>query len=215
MTNTFNVPSHEAQATSATTFASLPDDTDPDGGVFESLPYDKADDDGPEVWIGCLASRNRGDIFGHWIDADQAADELQSAIADMLAESPIEGADEWYLGDSSGFHGIAIEEFPSLVTLALLARNIVEHGEAFAAYAKRIDCHLPTEDDFLNCYIGDWPSPEAWAEEVIELTIFNDDTPDACRAYFDFGRWARDKERGGEFRFVEGTSGRWHVFALC
>ena len=49
----------------------------------------------PRIYVACLAAYNSGYLHGAWIDADQPADDIQSAVGEMLAASPIPRAEEW------------------------------------------------------------------------------------------------------------------------
>ena len=69
--------------------------------------------------------------------------------------------------------------------MAVVARGIAEHGNAFGHWAAILDSIDP--DDlaaFEDAYLGHWPTVEAYAEELVEgIGLFNeDDLPDAVRA---------------------------------
>jgi len=57
----------------------------------------------PEVWLGCLASRNAGRLHGRWVPLtpDTTEADVWEAIESVLASSPVSNAEEWYAGDYS------------------------------------------------------------------------------------------------------------------
>ena len=84
----------------------------------------------------------------------------------MLAASPVPGAEELSIHDHEDFTGYPLGEHESLTFVSRLARGIVEHGQAFAAYA---DCNRqgdPELERFSEAHEGTFPTREAWAEEV-------------------------------------------------
>ena len=85
--------------------------------------------DTPQIYVACLASYNNGILHGKWIDADQDASSIYDEIHEMLADSPIEGAEEFAIHDFQGFGGARIDEYDSINDVAELAAFIVKHGE--------------------------------------------------------------------------------------
>ena len=84
----------------------------------------------------------------------------------MLAASPVPGAEELSIHDHEDFTGYPLGEHESLTFVSRLARGIVEHGQAFAAYA---DCNRqgdPELERFCEAHEGTFPTREAWADEV-------------------------------------------------
>lgn len=122
----------------------------------------------PRIYVACLASYNNGILHGLWIDADQEVTELQTDIVAMLASSPIPGAEEWAIHDYEGFFDFQLNEYEDLAVVSRMAKGIVEHGEAFAAYVS----WAGTEDDalehFRDHYMGTYEDEEAWVQEVAD-----------------------------------------------
>ncbi|MDR0779720.1 MAG: antirestriction protein ArdA, partial [Pseudomonadales bacterium] len=57
----------------------------------------------PRIYVACLAAYNNGILHGAWLDAAQEPEALQNEVRDMLAASPIAGAEEWAIHDYEGF----------------------------------------------------------------------------------------------------------------
>lgn len=84
----------------------------------------------PRIYMASLSDYNAGRLHGAWVDADQDAEELDLAVARMLAASPEPGAEEWAIHDHEGFGPVDLSECESMETVALLARGIADHGLA-------------------------------------------------------------------------------------
>ena len=63
------------------------------------------------IYVACLAAYNSGALHGRWIDATQDAADIQSEVREMLAASPIAGAEEWAIHDYEGFEGAQVSEY--------------------------------------------------------------------------------------------------------
>ena len=59
----------------------------------------------PRIYVACLAAYNNGILHGCWVDADQSFEDIWQEIRDMLASSPIPGAEEHAIHDYDGFGG--------------------------------------------------------------------------------------------------------------
>jgi antirestriction protein len=141
--------------------------------------------------------------------------------ADEYGECPACGmpytiAEEWMICDSEGFSGIRIEPHEDIETVSALGKFIetldAERAEAFAAWYENDDHEIDSlEDDFNEAYCGTFGSLDEWAEEYAESTGMLDSMPDNLRFYFDFKRFARDCEIGGDIWTHEGELGL-HIF---
>jgi antirestriction protein len=87
----------------------------------------------PQVWAGCLAAYNDGDLHGEWMDATDV-DELRESIKNMLASSPVPNAEEWHFCDFEGFGEIPLGRYESLETICAYGALIDEHGDAAQAF---------------------------------------------------------------------------------
>lgn len=128
------------------------------------------------IYVACLASYNNGRLYGRWIDATNGADDIWAEIREMLAESPMPGAEEWAIHDFEGFRGIRLSEYESIERVAEMAAAIEEHGVAFAAYVNYVGGD-PDVSQFEESYRGSWESEEAFAEHEIEQTGWADVPP--------------------------------------
>ncbi|HAT8649762.1 TPA: antirestriction protein ArdA, partial [Legionella pneumophila] len=84
--------------------------------------------DTPQIYIACLAAYNNGILHGEWIDATQDVSTIYNEIHEMLANSPIEDAEEFAIHDFEGFGGTQIGEYDSINDVAELAFFIMKHG---------------------------------------------------------------------------------------
>ncbi|WP_052711010.1 antirestriction protein ArdA [Pseudofrankia sp. DC12] len=166
---------------------------------------DDANGDGPRVWIASLADYTSGVLHGRWVAADRNAEDLQAAVARVLATSPArrrgEEAEEWAVHDYDGFEEDVtrvLGEWPSLDDLSKVAKGIAEHGLAYGAwvaYVGRADDELV--DRFDEHYRGEWGSLTDYAEDSlqnIDFYRFLDDLPDDIRHYVtvDVEQYAED-----------------------
>lgn len=85
--------------------------------------------DTPQIYVACLAAYNNGILHGEWIDATQDVNTIYDEIHKMLANSPIEDAEEFAIHDFEGFGGAQIDEYDSINDVAELASFIMKQGE--------------------------------------------------------------------------------------
>lgn len=148
----------------------------------------------PRIWVGSLADYNNGQLYGAWIDAARAPDEIQADIQTMLAGSPWtartgEPAEEWGIFDFDNFGACRIDQHEDLGWVSRVAKGIAEHGLAFAAWADVMeDPELLA--GFEQAYIGDYDSLEAYVEELVDelgyTQILDEKLPEHIRRYVDF-----------------------------
>jgi antirestriction protein len=129
------------------------------------------------VYIACLAAYNAGRLHGAWIDleGDTDEDDLQEAIAWILATSPEPGAEEWAMHDSSGLPSyLSGTEWPDLGQLVAWADAFSAYADEDAREAYRLACEdqhqTLTEDDFRETYCGCYSSGTDYAQELAEET---------------------------------------------
>lgn len=143
-----------------------------------------SDANAPRIWVGCLAAYNAGKLYGWWIDADQEPEEILEDIEDMLAESPVDDAEEWLIFDSENFGSIKIDELQTLEDISQIAKLLSDSNNkaAIAAYIDwRKSLGNEIEDlsleDFQEKYVGHYDSPKDFAlksEEIDELYQFSE-----------------------------------------
>src|SRR5579863_1356558 len=88
----------------------------------------------PKIYVACLAAYNNGHLHGEWIEANQGAEAIHEQIREILAKSPIAGAEEWAIHDYEGFCGLRLSEYEDIASVAQMAAMIGEHGEAWAKF---------------------------------------------------------------------------------
>ena len=126
---------------------------------------------GPCIYVACLAAYNASVLHGAWIDADQPADDIHAAVRDMLAASPVPGAEEWAIHDYDGFGLLRLSEWESFERVSAIAQGIAQHGHAFAAWLSYDESRdLADIEAFEEAYRGEWDSLRAYAEDWAEST---------------------------------------------
>ena len=164
----------------------------------------------PRIYVACLASYNAGKLYGRWIDTNQDPDDIDQEIREMLVESPEPGAEEYAIHDYEDMPNLG--ESPLLDDVSDAAKLIAEHGALGKAL---IDHHCgrveSAKEDLEDNYCGAWSSVEEYAENYLEDTGAFQECGDLMRQYFDFERFARDLELGGDIWTIE-VDGRIHVF---
>ena len=143
----------------------------------------------PKIYVACLAAYNNGFLHGQWIDANQEAEAIHAEIQDMLAQSPIGGAEEWAIHDYEGFFGLRLSESEDITTVAEIAAMIKEHGAAWCAYADHVGPNYATKEGFEEAYSGEWDSEEDFAEDLARDTM---EIPKHLEFYIDYEKFARD-----------------------
>ena len=118
------------------------------------------------IYVACLAAYNNGILNGAWIDAEQNAEDINNAIRDMLAASPIKDAEEFAIHDYEGFEGIRLSEYSGIDEVAKYAAFIAEHG----ALGSKLFAHYgdleSAQDAMDNHYHGCFASVAEFAEEL-------------------------------------------------
>ena len=98
------------------------------------------------------------------LDATMPPEELDDAIQYMLSRSPSgDGAEEWFIEEYIGFHGLSLGDHPALETVHQVATGIQQHGEAFAEWVRYVGA--PQEDaikSFADHYRGHHDDMEAF-----------------------------------------------------
>ena len=161
-----------------------------------------------QIYIASLTDYNAGVLHGVWIDCLEGFDEAQEKIQAMLDSSPTAGktgieAEEWAIHDSD-FEGIKIDENSDLEDLCDLAEIMEDmdsdEEDAFAAFWNRSNYSTTREakSGFHNAYQGTYRDLAEWAEIYAEETGLLDSVPENLRYYFDFEKYSRDGEIGGD-----------------
>lgn len=128
------------------------------------------------------------------------------------AHDPAASSEEHAFHDYDGFGAAAPGEYASVSDVAQMGALIQEHdGLAIAL----LDGHASNADEartMLNDqYRGAWDSLEDYATEYLEDTGAFQGAPELLRNYFDYEKFARDLELGGDV-FTVRHEGKVHVF---
>ena len=175
----------------------------------------------PQVWIGCLAAYNSGELHGKWVEASNL-DELERARAEVIRSSPVwrrgECAEEHAVMDYDGFGDLAatLGEWPDFQILAAVAQGIEQHGAAFIAYIDTCEPTLNVDiaDGFEDAYRGEWDSERDYAEhEIGELGLAGvEQIPDSLLPYIDMEMVVREIFRHGSMSSRDNPAGGIYVF---
>ncbi|MBI3601470.1 MAG: antirestriction protein ArdA [Candidatus Omnitrophica bacterium] len=162
----------------------------------------------PRIYVACLAAYNNGHLHGVWIDANQDAQAIHDQIKDMLALSPVGGAEEWAIHDYEGFCGLKLAEYESMEIVAGVAAMLERHGEAWAKFAEYEGIEYATKEHFEEAYEGEWDSEEDFAENLASETM---EIPKHLEFYIDYEKLARDLFINDYFS-AEGEGRKVYVF---
>jgi antirestriction protein len=141
----------------------------------------------------------------------------------ILAASPTmaetgDPAEEWGIFDHDDFVGYKVQEYEGLEDVARIARGIRDHGPAFAAWAELHDGDQDLLDQFEEAYLGEYDSPEAWAESVmddldIQARLEQELHGDMARyVRIDTGAWVQDAWLAGDIAIVHKPGGGVWIF---
>jgi antirestriction protein len=194
-------------------------------GLPEAAEQERGPEAVPRIYVASLSDYNAGILHGTWLDAATEPDELWDGINEMLAASPTtarygDPAEEWAIHDYENFGPIALSEWERIEHVATLARGIVRHGNAFAAWW---DLDQRSDDDdiesqFENQYLGQYTYLSDYVDQYLDDIGFDVDdmpgVPESIQPYviIDTAAMARDLEAGGAISTVEADGGV-YVFA--
>jgi antirestriction protein len=195
-------PDHESTAPDGESTEAGHSTTAPDG---ESTEADK-----PRIYVACLAAYNRGVLHGRWLDAARDAEDLHADIREMLAASPIPGAEEFAIHDAEGFGDHRIDPHENIEDVAALAALIVDYGTVVAAYASHTGVEIAElAARFEDAYRGSYQSTADYAHDLLDEQLSA--LPENLRCYFDYVAYARDLDINGDIVVIEQGS-TLHVF---
>ncbi len=171
----------------------------------------------PAIYVASLADYNNGVLHGTWLDAARDPEVIHADIDAMLARSRDPGAEEWAIHDFEQFGSWKVHEHDSIERVSRIARNIAEHGYAYAAWVDVFDgeeASLDT-DSFSEAYLGHFDSVQDYVEHMADDLGYEQELaklPEYLQAYtrIDYAALARDLELSGEVAAVrDPTGGVW------
>ncbi|MGU2656202.1 antirestriction protein ArdA [Pseudomonas aeruginosa] len=161
------------------------------------------------IYVADLAAYNAGYLHGVWIDATQNIDDIQDQITAMLAESPVDDAEEYAIHDYEGFDGYHLSEYAGIHSahdIACFIADYPDFGGALLANLHDLDeARCMAEEHYVGCHA----SLADYAQELTEQTTT---MPQHLAYYIDYQSMARDMELGGDVFTLETAPGTVHVF---
>lgn len=165
--------------------------------------------DTPHIYVACLAAYNSGTLHGIWSDATQGSERVYKDISNMLAASPVDGAEEFAIHDYSGFGDARLDEYECIENVVRIAQFIEEHGDLGATLLGEYS--IEDAQTFLeDRYHGSYDCEVDFAISIFE-ECYSDAIPDNLVFYFDHEAFSRDLFINDYFS-VE-AQGRTHVFS--
>lgn len=162
--------------------------------------------DNAQVYVACLASYNAGKLHGRWIEVSSDPDEMAESVAEMLADSPEAGAEEYAIHDTEDCEGLDIGEFSSLAEIAARFEFIEDcHDPDLAVACLELSSDLDDARNYLDRCIGSADSFREWADEQADQMIEESGASEILTRYFDYDAWARDLEIEYTTGTVNGT----------
>ncbi|MCG3126036.1 MAG: hypothetical protein CHACPFDD_00864 [Phycisphaerae bacterium] len=172
--------------------------------------------DTPRIYVASLADYNAGRLHGRWISAAQPAEDIHTAIQEMLSESREPIAKDWAIHDYEHFGELRLCEFADIEKVAATARGIVEHGAVFTGLVSHFGGTQSIDEAtryMQEGYRGAFERLSDYAQELIE-DCYNESLsklPDFIRYHIDFEGIADDMQMNGDIFTVE-CDGQIHVF---
>lgn len=161
------------------------------------------------IYVADLAAYNAGCLHGVWIDATLDIEDIQGQVNEMLAESPVEDAEEYAIHDYEGFEGYSLGEYAGIESAHEIACFIEEYpdfgGVLLGYFSDLAEARKAAED----CYCGCYTSLADYAQELTEETTT---IPESLSCYIDYESMARDMEHSGDVFILETGHRAVHVF---
>ena len=174
---------------------------------------------GFEVWIGCLACYNAGNLRGQWYPASEAGEvtpnELHNGPGWRGVTEPAHPHEElWVMDTDNAPAGYNREMSPSEAQeVADRLAELGDGGPAYFAYADALGGDLPDVEEFRDAYEGTFETFRDYADELAdELTSVSKDADDLLSRYFDYAAFARDLLLGGDYFTEPAPEGGVYVF---
>lgn len=171
--------------------------------------------DGPRIYVACLASYNAGILHGEWITLDGSAD-IGEEIKTMLAASPVDDAEEYAVHDHESCGNLSeyagMDSLNNIAEAYRLTETNTIDWELFCEFCGHLGKDLnPSEiSAYEDCYAGSSIDLVSWCQDFLEETGQLESIPENLRFYFDYEAYARDVEINDVFTIDH--NGETHVF---
>ena len=166
-------------------------------------------EDKPQIYVACLSSYTNGILYGEWLDATCDVEDIQEQIKQLLAKSPMPGAEEFAIHDCMGFGSLHIEQHESIEEIHEKAHFILEHGELGAAVLAYHGGNLEYATNTLEEYVDEYESELDYATELFD-ELYLHDVPKHVQSYIDYEQFKRDIFIDSYFSLD--VKGKCHIF---
>ena len=161
------------------------------------------------IYVACLAAYNNGHLHGVRIDACGELDDIWEQIKTMLAQSPVEDAEEYAIHDYEGFGKYRLGEYEGIEAAHEIACFVAEYpsfgGELLNYYTDLDEAKKAAEESYNGCY-------SSLADYAQELTEETSEIPQHLALYIDYERMGHDMELSGDVFTIETAHDEVHVF---
>ena len=157
------------------------------------------------VCVQCLAAYNNGIHHYQWVDLEMINEEgdLAACVEWVLASSPVAGAEEYMISDTSGLPGFLQGQWPDLrkcEELGLTFQSVwLKHEQAYLTLCNYLG-EVVTEERFEEMFLGE-QSAEEYVQEYYEQ---NETIPEALSYHIDWEGLANDWKLNGDLIEVDG-----------
>ncbi len=167
-------------------------------------------EDQPQIFIVCLAAYANGILFGAWVDATQAVEDIQEQIKQLLAKSPVKGTGKFAIHDYMGFGSWRIDESEHIENIRQKAVFILEQGllaaELIAFYGENLE---QAKEALEKYYEGQYWDKLHYATCLFDK-LYLPNIPENIRNCIDYKQFQRNIFRG-EY-FCLDVKGSCHIF---
>lgn len=136
------------------------------------------------IYVACLASYNAGRLHGEWLHLDDYfyLEDLENAVQEMLANSPVPNAEEYAIHDYEHL------DAPSTLQEAWEQYELIEE---YGDLARALLSELSIEETAKIARDGSYYVFDDY-EEFGDLMLENEDIPSHLAYYIDTERYAQD-----------------------
>lgn len=183
----------------------------------QSINLDLLQESAPRLYVACLCAYNNGHLHGCWIDANQEPEAIWQEINNMLANSPMDNAQEWAIHDYENFSSLSLDEQHDIEELSQWAELISTHSDdpdavsAYISWAKDTGIEI-TSEEFTSRYCGHWQSGEDFAlksDEIQELYNWSQFEKDHqfWSTVIDWEKVGRELELSDAYCYIDASPG--------